>query len=155
MYLIDANNLAGQLGWLKKPDFDKQLVKVLMAYFSQKLKKAKIVFDGNDFWAGRQNYGQVEIIYAHNSADDKIIALIQQAKCGQAFVLVTNDRELQERARQIIKNSGRTIKFLKASDFAYDLQKQGRQQFDDKDDKSFLSQREIEKINRELLELWT
>ncbi len=158
MYLVDANNLAGQLGWLEQGNFGPKLTQALLAYFRARNKKAIIVFDGNDWLAGQQDYGPIKVIYTASdcSADDKIVSLISRARRGQAFSLVTNDRELARRALQAA-GAGKAIKIVKAVEFARLLlapEQSPLAGVGDDDDKQ-LDRSEIKKINQELLKLWT
>jgi predicted RNA-binding protein with PIN domain len=116
-YLIDANNLAGKLGILEQDDFDLKLISAIKQFIQKTNKKIILVFDGSDYWGDKKIEGNLTIVMAPKdnccqSADDKIIEIIDNAEHKEQLVVITDDRELIEKA----KNKGALIK--KASYFS-------------------------------------
>jgi len=125
-YLIDANNLAYALfqgrrdGKLEK-DFDQKLIKILKKFIEQTGKKITLVFEGIDSMGDKRSEGNLTIIQAprdnyYQSADDKIIELINnETKPGQ-LVVISDDREIMRAAEQAgcqIKQASYFAKILK------------------------------------------
>ena len=98
--LIDGNNL---LHRLPRHDRSREQVRrlVLDACRRERMKVA-VVFDGPPPAGGRvrEELGAVTVVYAGTrSADDVIIGRLPGGAAARDWVVVTDDRELQQRAR--------------------------------------------------------
>ena len=126
-YLIDANNLAGQLNLLDEDDFDEKLIEIIKEYIKQTntrrrqgysgQRKIILVFEGTDSMGDKAVDGNLIIIRAprddyYKNADIKIIELINNEEKPEQLVVISDDREILEAARE----AGCPIK--KASYFA-------------------------------------
>ena len=119
-YLIDANNLAGQLDLLDEADFDQKLIKIIKEYISahNNEKRITLVFEGTDSMGDKAVGGNLTIIRAprdgdyYKDADVKIIEIINNAEKPEQLVVITDDREILDAAQE----AGCPIK--KASYFA-------------------------------------
>jgi predicted RNA-binding protein with PIN domain len=161
IFIVNANNLAGQLGMLKHINFDRELISTMKIYLENKKIKVFLVFDGRDNMGDKYDDGFLTIIYTprdsyYKSADDKIIELVIgfKSKIKDEIRVITDDREIIEQVNNIARDNIK-IKILKASDFANKLRNLTEVILneDEEDDKN-LSDKEVEKINKELLDLW-
>lgn len=166
-YVIDSNNLAGQLGLLDDKDFDKKTIEIVKEYFFGKKVDVYLVFDGIDTMGDKFTDKNIVVIYSpkdsyYKSADDKVLELIKQIsnnffKSGkskiQSIVLITDDIELTNRVTDFEKEKGIIIKKVKASQFAdkINLKFHGNISSDNKE----LSKNEQDEITNELLKIWT
>jgi predicted RNA-binding protein with PIN domain len=161
IFIIDANNLAGQLGLLAHKDFDRELISVMKIYLENKKIKVFLVFDGRDNMGDKYEEGYLTIIYTpkdsyYKSADDKIIEIVLNLKSDDKdeIKVITDDREIIQEVEKIAGNNSK-IKILKATDFAIKLNGLRKEIIDeDEEDDKNLSDNEVEKINRELLDIW-
>ena len=120
-----------------------------------------LVFDGRDNMGDKYEEGLLTIIYTprdsyYKSADDKIIEIVKslKSKVKDEVKVITDDREIITEVEKLAGNNSQ-IKIIKASDFAVKL-KSLKKEFIDEDDgeDKNLSGSEIEKINKELLDIW-
>jgi predicted RNA-binding protein with PIN domain len=160
IFIIDANNLAGQLGLLNQKNFDRELITIIKVYLEKRKIKIFLVFDGRDNMGDKFEEGYLTIIYTprdsyYKSADDKIIELVINLKPGvkDEVRVITDDREIIQEVEKIAGNNIK-IKILKASDFADKLKSSRKEFIEDEGDDKNLNDKEIEKINNELLDIW-
>ncbi|HAM88579.1 MAG: hypothetical protein US83_C0011G0042 [Candidatus Falkowbacteria bacterium GW2011_GWC2_38_22] len=160
-YIIDANNLAGKLGILFEPNFDKKLIE-LIKIFSQNKNIYYLIFDGIDFMGDKYSDNNLKIIYTprdtyYASADDKIVEVIKDLIINHKVEvnLVTDDLEIIAKTDIISKdNKEKKFKLIKATDFAKKITAMADFCEDDDDEKK-LNKKEMDKINQELLRLWS
>jgi hypothetical protein len=107
--LIDGNNL---LHRLPRSDRSRERVRRLVLNTCRRERvQVTVVFDGPPPQGapGRENLGPVTVVYAGSStADDVIIGRLPSGPGAGDWVVVTDDRELQARAR----SSGAKIRSL-------------------------------------------
>jgi len=123
LYLIDGNNLAGELEILGEKDFDKKLIGLIEKKNQVQPRRVVLVFDSVDRMGDKFEDGKITIIYApqddyYQGADNKIIELaeIYDKEKNNVFV-VTNDIDLGEKVKKI-NDFQNNIKIIKARDFA-------------------------------------
>jgi len=162
IYIIDGNNLAGQLGILFQNDFDKNLIEVIKKYFCTKKMKVYLVFDSNEPMGDKFSEGFIEIIYTprdtfYQSADDKVLELVAReidlGAGNNQISVVTDDLDLIEAVEKAARKRNYSLVIIKARDFAEKIKNKNIQ------DKIIIEDRGIdkeqeEKINRELLKIW-
>ena len=151
-YLIDANNLAGRLKLLREPDFDQTLIELVQDYSASADKKIILVFDSADTLGDRYAEGKVTIIYTprdaiYNNADDKIIELMQNEKRPEDWIVVTDDMNIIEAARDL------DIETVSTREFATKLVPEIGLA-DDSEEEDELSDSEREEIDDELMGEW-
>ena len=160
LYIIDANNLAGQLGLLEYKDFDTILPALVEDFFSGTQNEAILVFDPRDPMGDRYRQGNLEIIYSprddfYRNADDKILEVIKKYLADDSFKkeirVVTNDVELKDKIKAAMGESpiGWRVRLIRADDFAVEMaRRQGKSGEDEEkniDDHA---------LNEELLNIW-
>jgi hypothetical protein len=160
LYIIDANNLAGQLGLLDRQDFDRILSSLVSDFFAGKQNEVVLVFDPRDSLGDRYHEDNLEIIYAprddfYHNADDKILELIKNhladAEFKKEIRVVTNDIELRNKIKLAMGDSpiGWRVKLIRADDFAHELERKlaesGEAEEKNLDDPG---------LNKELLNIW-
>jgi hypothetical protein len=161
LYIIDANNLAGQLGLLEYQDFDTILPAMVGEFFADTQNEIVLVFDPRDSLGDRYRENNLEIIYAprdgfYHNADDKILELIKNHLANAEFKkeirVVTNDNELRDKIKAAMSESpiGWRVKLIRADNFAAQLEVK----LSEGDD---LEEKEIDDpgLNEELLKAWT
>lgn len=160
IFIIDANNLAGQLGLLAKKDFDRELISIIKIYLETKKIKVFLVFDGRDNMGDKYEEGLLTVIYTprdsyYKSADDKIIEIVisLKSKVKDEVKVITDDREIINEVEKLAGNNSQ-IKIIKASDFAVKLKSLIKDIGEDEENDKNLSGSEVEKINEELLDIW-
>ena len=169
LYIIDANNLAGKLKVLGEENFDRKLRDLIKDYFKERKKKIILVFDSADPMGDKIDQGDIILVYTpkdgyYNGADDKIIEILDNElnpaysgfnQPGKAITVVTDDRELIKRIDKIIKDKGvKRVNLEKATDFALKLRTKKNNNNDIDDGNRGLREKEMEKINDELLGIW-
>ena len=154
-HIIDANNLAGKLRILDKEDFDLLLIELIRKY-NRFDKRYMLVFDSPDPMGDKVKKDGLEIIYTpnddyYNGADDKIIELVDKylEESNNEIKVVTDDSELIKRLE---KFEEKRIIFQSASEFAGKLQTYFESEEEITEDD--LEEKEKDKINKELLEIW-
>jgi len=157
VYIIDANNLVGQMGIINQKNFDKILIDIISYKYRIKAEKIFLIFDGIQNHEERYIFENINIIYAvyndlKQAADRKILEIINfQTYKKKDIVLITNDIELQEEA----KNINSKIKIIRASIIAEQIQNILKKEEKTKevlDEKiNHLTKKEIEEINNDLL----
>lgn len=163
IYIIDANNLAGQLELLEDDNFDKILISRVEEYFNAKEIKVILVFDSAMFMGDRREEGNLEIIYTprdsfYKCADDKVLEIVvnylDEENFKEEVVVVTDDIELKEKVWEAIKESknGYRVEILRATDFVMKMLIKDEEV--DDDDKKGFSDREVSSLNKELLNKW-
>lgn len=160
LYIIDANNLAGKLKMLGDKYFDKKLIEMTKDYVQGKKNEIIIVFDPKDEWGDKKAItDKITVVYSpkdsyYRSADDKIVEIINQAiTTGKDEIsLISDDTGLKSRVRNISEETGRNINFIKATEYANKLLT--TPESDQTDQKEELDEAEIEKISKELLDIW-
>ncbi len=145
-YIIDANNLAGEMGLLDFDDFDKILIEKI-AGLTQK-KNYVLVFDSLNYMGDRFQQENLEIIYAprdefYGNADAKILEIVKQEK--DCF-LISNDLDLIEKA----KNKNKNLKQISCKQFAQKFKKVNTER-----ESNVFEQEELDSLNKELYDLWT
>jgi len=151
-FLIDANNLAGRLKLLREPDFDQLLIELAKNYSEQSGKKIILVFDSPDILGDRYSEGNVTVIYTprdalYSNADDKIIELMRNEKQPQDWIVVTDDMDIIEEAREL------DVENISTKEFAVRLMPE-LELADDSDEEDELAGEKEEEINEELMEEW-
>jgi hypothetical protein len=160
LYIIDANNLAGQLGLLEVKDFDTILPALLNDFFAGKQNEAVLVFDPRDSFGDRYREGNLEIIYAprdnfYHNADDKVLELIKNHLTDSEFKkeirVVTSDNELRDKIKVAMGESpiGWRVKLIRADNFAAQIEVKISEGAD-------LEEKEIDDpdLKEELLKAW-
>ncbi len=162
-YLIDGNNLSYALARLSKNDnfipekncnFVDDLVDILEKFNQKKKQRIFLVLDSPNGFMDQYKRNLIKIIYvprneAYSSADDKIVEILFnfKNKRGYSFTLVSDDQELCQRARNILKNDRLFIK--SAFHFAKQLLFYFPQKEDDFDDNQWKDD-----LTEELLKIW-
>ncbi|PIT94098.1 hypothetical protein COU00_00800 [Candidatus Falkowbacteria bacterium CG10_big_fil_rev_8_21_14_0_10_43_11] len=151
-YLVDANNLAGRLKLLREPDFDQTLIELVQDYGERTGKKFILVFDSNDPLGDRYTEGNVTVIYTprdavYNNADDKIIELMQSEKRPEDWIVITDDMNIIEEARDL------DIENISTREFAAELMPVGNLA-EDSEEEDELSETEQGEISDELMGEW-
>lgn len=159
-YIIDANNLAGKLDLLYLPDFDKDLTILIKKYFQNTNHKVILIFDTIEPLGDSCLEKNLTIIYTPkdechpNGADDKIIELLQNNQ-NQHIEVITEDIEIINQIEKINQNRSEKIRTKKSQDFAKKLlNKNSQQKNNNPEIKKKLNPTEINKLNKELLEIW-
>jgi predicted RNA-binding protein with PIN domain len=104
--VIDGYNVAkaeGGFGSLSLEEQRDQLVKAAGKLAHRVSGRTIVVFDGSKVAAGlaRRSRSRVEVEYSRDEiADDHIVARLEELP-PDPVVLVTNDKELQQRARRL------------------------------------------------------
>lgn len=100
-WIVDGMNVIGSRPtgwWHDRPGAMQQLVHELAALD----EPVTVVFDGRPF--GVQDAGEIDVRFAsrrgRNAADDDIAALVADAAEPGELVVVTSDRELEDRVRE-------------------------------------------------------
>jgi predicted RNA-binding protein with PIN domain len=161
LYIIDANNLAGQLGLLEYKDFDTILPVLVSDFFADKQNEIILVFDPRDSLGDRYRENNLEIIYAprdgfYHNADDKILELIKNHLANAEFKkeirVVTSDNELRDKIKVAMGESpiGWRVRLIRADNFAAQLEAKIAEE-------SELEEKEVDDpgLNEELLKAWT
>jgi hypothetical protein len=155
-YLIDANNLAGAMDILDDPNFDELLIETMENFNTDKQRSIFLVFDGIDNMGDKYNAkNNVVVIRSprddhYKTADDKIIEMFHNNECGNEPIIVTDDIELKNSIKKISESMSIKVTLIQATDFAARLKEPNYQNSD-----KILSQKSKQKINDELLDLWT
>lgn len=168
-YIIDANNLAGQLDILDEENFDLKLIELIKQWLGDFKHQVFLVFDSLDPMGDKQVLGNLTVIYAprdnyYQSADDKIIELAEDigaipsnkaGKHGSPLQVITNDRDLIKAVKKTSEQNGRNVKFTSTADLAQKL-KTNINKVDDshEDGQRGLSDSQVRQINKELEEIW-
>jgi predicted RNA-binding protein with PIN domain len=105
--LVDGYNVTrapGGFGHLELSVQRERLIEEVERLARRKQATATIVFDGSEMPPGtaRRRRGQVEVQYSKPPAngDDHLVALLQELP-PEPVIVVTDDRELQERSREL------------------------------------------------------
>jgi predicted RNA-binding protein with PIN domain len=107
-WLVDGSNLMGSRpdGWWKNPDkAARRLIEELDAYATATGEDLTVVFDRRvpDVPPGR--HGAIEVRYASrhgaNAADDEIVRIVAADEDPATLRVVTSDRRLAERVREL------------------------------------------------------
>jgi len=158
-FLIDGNNLAGELNLLDEKDFDEIVTDLIRDFIDESKKKAILVFDGNSQMGESFSENGLQIYYSANdsryqSADDKIVDLAQELDPDEGITLVTSDNEIRIEIEALNREQDRRndIQLLRCNEFKHSLIKD--EDIEEEEDDS-LSEKEIENINNELMEEWS
>jgi WD40 repeat protein len=105
-----------------------------------------IVFDGaTDVIDYPQSGSSVNVVFSHNAtADDQIVRLIELSPNPKIIVVISDDRELQRRARLL------DARIMSVTDF-FQRSEGGKS----KRSKPFLSGEDLSEIEEELLDLFS
>ncbi len=129
-YLIDANNLAGELNILDLDKFDLFLIKEIKKFIGNRNILVDLVFDPIDSLGDQSCNGNINIVYTpkdsyYNCADDKIVEIFSKIiKDNNEIVLVTSDVNLKARISEILSDfCNKNVEFQKSSDFVLKLEK--------------------------------
>ena len=158
-FIIDGYNLIKQTPVLNKANLEDSraaLIDFLNIERPQgsKNNQVTIVFDGKEgnFYYQVSPYS-IEVIFSiEQSADDKIISLVEESAHPKAIVVVTNDRQIQLSVRQL-KAQVRTVdEFLKKFNHA----QKSKQKTNKKNsaDEKMLSYSLEGKITEEMKKIW-
>jgi len=107
-YLIDGNNLLGAARdvRLALPRTEREMIRALSRFAGRRRGRLTIVFDGPP--GSRQGGAAgpaagVKVIYsgAGRTADDVIMGIAERSRTPRDIVLVTSDRALRSRARDL------------------------------------------------------
>ena len=157
-YLIDGNNLAGELGLLEESDFNEILVDLLADFLEDNRKKVILVFDGNDLMGDSYEEDRLKVIYSpkdehYQSADDKIVEIIREEDPDEGITLVTNDIEIKDEVGIINKEQNRKneVLILGSTEFKSELGEEDENTSSDDE----LEENEVAEINDELMEEWS
>lgn len=162
IYIIDANNLAGQLGILSHDNFDKELVEIVANYFFGKDMRILLVFDSNDPMGDKIKRDNLEIIYTprdnyYNSADDKVLELvsleIDSGAGNNQITVVTDDIDLKEAIQKEADRRDYKINMVQASDFVLKINR--KEEFIQEEDDRGLSENDEDSITKELMREWS
>lgn len=162
IYIIDANNLAGQMKILFEDDFDKKLIQIVKEYFFNKKMKISLVFDSNEPMGDKYLDNNIEVIYTprdnyYQSADDKVLELVSReidnGVGNNQITVVTDDLDLSELVEKSAKKRNYSLVIIKARDFAKKIQRKINTS-DDAQEKKELDYQSGEKITKELFKLW-
>jgi len=167
IYIIDANNFAGELGLLDKEKFDQEVICLIKKWTKRKKNKIILVFDSNDPMGDKYEEDNILVIYSprdnyYKDADDKIIEVVEgklKNKEKEEITFVSSDIELRERVKKIFDKFNKNVKIEKASSFSKKiLKKQEEKKKKNKDElsqKTGFSDYEINEINKEILKKWS
>ncbi len=122
LLLVDGYNVTksrGGFGDLELKGQRERLIQEVRRLALKKKTSATIVFDGSEVPPGtaRRTRGPVKVVYSKpgESGDDRLIAFLESLP-GDPVVVVTSDRELQERARELRANvatAGQLLELLR------------------------------------------
>jgi hypothetical protein len=117
-YLIDGHNVIGQLPDLSlaDPDDEAKLVLKLVGFAARHKTRCVVVFDkGITAGRSRMSTGTVEVIFAapRSTADRIMIERINAARDPGYWVIVSNDREVLNRARARKMRAMRSAEFVR------------------------------------------
>ena len=154
MTIIDANNLAGNLGLLDKKNFDHLLIDIIKEYNQDRKQKIFLVFDSTDPMGDKFREDDIIVIYAprdnyYRNADDKIIELAREAEDNH-IIIITDDIEIKEKIKKLKLDLKLDLNLVTATDFVDNLKTSLEEEPDEKD----LGDAQKEKINQELLNIW-
>ncbi|SRR6056297_568377 len=156
VYIIDGNNLAGEIGLLDQDNFSEKLLKKLSGFTGSKKCDFYFVFDsaqaqGDKYWQAEN----VLVIRAprdsyYKDADDKILEIVEEILGREEVTLVSSDRELKEKASKISreKKAEKKLKIENSSAFAFRVLGDRETNINEVD----LSDQEVQDINKGLLE---
>jgi len=162
IYIIDANNLAGKIGVLFEDDFDRKLIKIVKEHFYNKKIEVNLVFDSLDLMGDKFHDENITVIYTprdsfYDSADDMVVELLYKKieKSKDEITLVTDDLEIIEKAKKIIRETQTKKMYIKRStDFALEIERKTQHEESEKEDDRNLSESQVDDINNELLKIW-
>src|SRR6266511_768811 len=107
-WLIDGMNVIGSRpdGWWNDPDRAvRRLLEELDRYASAAGEDLTVVFDRQPPDVAPGAHGAVQVAFAswrgRNAADDEIVRMLAEAEVPDAFRVVTSDRRLAERVREL------------------------------------------------------
>ncbi|MEA3449521.1 MAG: NYN domain-containing protein [Patescibacteria group bacterium] len=158
LYIVDANNVAGKLKMLGQDNFDLKLIEIFKNFNQNKNKEIELVFDGVDMMGDRRAVDdKLSVVYApkddfYDSADDKIVEMTERYanRKDKEITVVTDDVGLKKRILKIGERYNKKINLEKATWWAGELTR-----IDDAiDEKEELENKQINKINQELLKYW-
>ncbi|MCD4761361.1 NYN domain-containing protein [bacterium] len=165
-YIIDANNLAGKLKILGEVNFDKKLIRIIKDYNQGKGRQIMLVFDGYDSMGDKIVINEkFTVIYSPrdrycSSADDKICELVERIggsdknfPGNNEYVIVTEDNELINRIEKIKEQTKQSIKTEATLKFIERLRKRWEEEEKELENRG-LEDRQVNKINKELLKIW-
>ena len=103
-YLLDGYNITNQMDLFQGSSLQKsreKLIRYIQIKKPQGRNQVTIVFDGKkDVIDYPMDTSPVQVVFTHNiSADEHIIRLIEKSDNPKLVVAVSDDREIQERAR--------------------------------------------------------
>ena len=119
-YLLDGYNIIHQMPLsvdIKLEDQRRQLIRWVESRAPQGSSRnmVTIIFDGKtDVWGGNGGSSSIQIVFAQGqSADEKIIAMVEEAAHKKNIVVVTDDRALKYAARALGAKVSGVQAFLK------------------------------------------
>lgn len=169
LYIIDGNNLAGELGLLEQKEFDLELARIVGDYFLKKQIDVFLVFDSDIRMGDKREAGNIRIIYTprddyYDGADDKIVEIVEMVNGFKhnylklnfpvdGVKIITSDIELRAKiSRVFVKNKGYIpIELIRSDEF---VKKIDRQKPLPAIDEKYIGGRKKTELNRELLDLW-
>jgi predicted RNA-binding protein with PIN domain len=124
-WLIDGMNLVGSRpdGWWKDPDRAvRRLVRELSRYAAASGEDVTVVFDRQPPDVPPGVHGMAVVAFARrrerNAADDEIVRMLAQDPAPASFTVVTSDRRLVERARELGAQVASSASFRRRMDRA-------------------------------------
>lgn len=114
-YLIDGYNVAyrmfGPGGRRANSEELRDLVLRRLRRFVTRRRRVTVVFDGVAGRRGTDRVGDVTVVYA-SDADEEIVRRVREARAPDGWSVVSADRELTGRVRQLGARVVRVIDFL-------------------------------------------
>lgn len=104
-WLVDGMNVIGSRpdGWWRDREGAKRDLSSRLAALAEQGEEVTVVFDGSEPERPVEAAG-VEVVFAPggpNSADDRIVAILEADEEPQALTVVTSDGELERRAAEL------------------------------------------------------
>jgi hypothetical protein len=165
IYIIDGNNLAGQMKLLEQKVFSDILFARLKSFFKNKACRVFLVFDSVDFMGDRFKDGFFEVVYTprdnfYASADDKILEIAENFLTGEDLkedvAVITDDVDLQGKIKLLIAYNAKKnrVKMIRATDFSRTVirweDNQSTVGLTDKTE----AELDADDLNAELLKIW-
>jgi hypothetical protein len=121
LVLIDGHNLIAKIPdiSLNEADDEEKLILKIRQYRAKTGRRVHLIFDSGGEYkpASKQTRGGITIQYAPHgkTADELIVSCLQKSKHPQQILVVTSDRRVQSKAKQV------RAKVISSTDFAAEL----------------------------------